>query len=104
MADDKRRFFHPYSGIVILGVDWLAFGADLPTGFTLVALVSVVAFVVTFAGVFKIQMRFGDATGPACLKAFIGAVAAGIPFPITGTIAGAAILALSGLPGLRRRL
>jgi hypothetical protein len=28
-----RTFYHPASGVVILGLDWLAFGTDLFTGF-----------------------------------------------------------------------
>ena len=50
----------------------------------------------------KARLR-GDAPRAAFLKAFAGALAAGVPFPVTGTIVGAAILALSGLPSLRRR-
>ena len=94
----EKHFFHPYSGAVILGVDWLAFGADLPTGFALVAFVSIAAFVVTFVAVSIIQRRDGDVPAKAYGKAFLGALAAGVPFPVTGTIVGAWILALSGLP------
>jgi hypothetical protein len=36
--------------------------------------------------------------GPALGKAFLGAFLVALPFPITGTLLGAAILALSGLP------
>jgi hypothetical protein len=96
-------FYHPSSGLVILGVDWLAFGLDLPTGFALVALVSLAAFVVTFIAVAKIQLRYGDSPKKAYLKAFLGAVAAGVPFPVTGTIVGTVILLMSGLSSLRKR-
>ena len=86
------------SGLVILGVDWLAFGIDLPTEFLFTPLVSLVAFGVTFWAVARIQAGDGDDPKRAYLKAFLGAVAAGVPFPVTGTIVGAAILLLSGLP------
>jgi hypothetical protein len=99
----KRSFFQPMSGAVILGVDWLAFGADFFSGFVALAVVAVAAFAITFWSVEKIQLQAGDAPRQARLKALIGATAAGVPFPITGTIVGAAILALSGLSRSLRR-
>jgi hypothetical protein len=79
-------------------VDWLAFGIDLPTGFLLTPLVCLVAFGVTLWAVARIQVRDGDDLRRAYFKAFLGAFAAGVPFPVTGTIVGTAILILSGLP------
>ncbi len=99
----KESFFHPLSGAIILGVDWLAFGLDLFSGFAGLAAVSVLAFGATYYGVYRVQTRQrGDSANAAHLKAFLGALAAGVPFPVTGTIVGAAILALSGLPSLSR--
>ena len=99
-----RTFFHPLSGVVILGIDWLAFGADFFSGFLMVAGVSVAAFALTFWAVYGIQERLhGDGPAKAAMKALIGAVAAGVPFPVTGTMVGAAILVLSGLPTLRKK-
>ncbi len=92
-------FFHPLSGLAILAVDWLAFGMDLPSGFLLVAVTAILAFVVTFAAVYWIQRKEStDSPSRAGTKALVGAIAAGIPFPITGTILGVGILLLSGLP------
>lgn len=102
----RRSFYHPLSGVVILGIDWLAFGMDLFSGFAALAAVSAVSFVVTFYVVLGIQRRLNeDKPGAAVAKALIGALAAGLPFPVTGTMVGAAIIALSGLPTLpwRRR-
>lgn len=102
----RRSFYHPLSGVVILGIDWLAFGMDLFSGFAALAAVSAVSFVVTFYVVLGIQRRLhDDKPGMAVFKALVGALAAGVPFPVTGTIVGAAIIALSGLPTLpwRRR-
>jgi len=99
-----KTYFHPLSGAVILGLDWLAFGLDLFSGFAAVAVVSTATFGVTYAAVSTIQRKLhGDDPKTAKKKALIGAAAAGVPFPITGTIVGAAILALSGLPRLGRR-
>jgi len=99
-----RTYYHPLSGMVILGLDWLAFGLDFFSGFTAVAVVSVATFGTTYAAVSVIQRKLhGDDAKTAKRKALLGATAAGVPFPITGTIVGAAIIALSGLPRLGRR-
>ena len=99
----KRSFYHPLSGLVILGVDWLAFGLEWPTGMMDSPVVSLLAFAVTFWAVRRIQLGDGDDARRAMWKAVIGAIAAGVPFPVTGTIVGAAILALSGLSRLKLR-
>jgi hypothetical protein len=94
-----RTFYHPASGVVILGLDWLAFGTDLLTGLLAVPAICVLAFLVTFPLLLAIQLKWTKDTFPAALgKAFLGAFLVGLPFPITGTLLGAAILALSGLP------
>jgi hypothetical protein len=94
-----RTFYHPASGVVILGLDWLAFGTDFFTGFIAVPLLCVLSFLVSFALIFTVQMKWTKDTAPTALgKSFLGAFLVGLPFPITGTILGAAILVLSGLP------
>ena len=98
-----RTFYHPASGVVILGLDWLAFGTDFLTGFLtgFLALpeMCVLVFLVSFALVLAIQVKWSKDQLPAAIgKSFLGAFLVGLPFPITGTILGAAILALSGLP------
>ena len=92
-------FYHPASGVVILALDWLLFGTDLMTGFLALPLVCVLGFLVSFPLVLAIQMKWTKDEFPAAFgKAFLGAFMVGLPFPITGTILGAAILVLSGLP------
>lgn len=101
MAEGRPSFYHPLSGALILAVDWLAFGLDLFSGFTALLLVALLAFGVTFYGVFAIQTKLrGEPPRLAGAKAFVAALAAGLPLPITGTVVGALILALSGLPRL----
>jgi len=98
-SSTTRTFFHPLSGLAILGIDLAAFGADAPTGFLLTPLTSIGAFVVTFFVVYHFQSNHNeDLPRSAALKALLGAIAAGVPFPIAGTFVGVAILALSGLP------
>jgi hypothetical protein len=92
-------FYHPASGVVILGLDWLLFGTDLATGFLALPAMCVVGFLATFPIVFAIQRRWSKDTVPHALgKAFLGAFLVGLPFPVTGTLLGAAILVMSGLP------
>jgi hypothetical protein len=94
-----RTFYHPASGVVILGLDWLAFGTDFFTGFLALPAICVLSFLVSFALIYVIQMKWTKDTIPVALgKSFLGAFLVGLPFPITGTLLGAAILALSGLP------
>ena len=94
-----RTFYHPASGVVILGLDWLVFGTDLMTGFLALPLLCILSFIVTFPVLYAIQTKWAkDTVGPALGKAFLGAFLVALPFPITGTMLGAAILALAGLP------
>jgi len=94
-----RTFYHPASGVIILGLDWLIFGSDLVTDFLALPLMCVVAFVLSFPLIFAVQRKWSmNEVGPALGKAFLGAFLVALPFPITGTLLGAAILALSGLP------
>jgi hypothetical protein len=94
-----RTFYHPASGVVVLALDWLVFGTDLVTGFLALPMMCVLAFAFSFMLILAIQRKWTNDTLSAALgKAFLGAFMVGLPFPITGTILGAAILALSGLP------
>jgi len=94
-----RTFYHPASGVVILALDWLAFGTDYLTFFLALPWICVLVFIASFPLILAIQLKWTKDTLPAALgKAFLGAFMVGLPFPITGTILGAAILVLSGLP------
>ncbi|SDU00128.1 hypothetical protein SAMN05444156_1365 [Verrucomicrobium sp. GAS474] len=101
-----ETFYHPASGAIILGIDLLAFGGEAATGFLDVLFVSVAAFAVTFVAVWQVEKRWGRGHGKgtaAFWKALLGAILAGIPLPITGTLFGTAILFLSGLHHLKLR-
>jgi hypothetical protein len=94
-----NTFYHPASGVVILAFDWLLFGSDLMTGFLALPAICVLGFLATFPIVLAIQRKWSHNNWPQALgKAFLGAFMVGLPFPVTGTLLGAAILALSGLP------
>jgi hypothetical protein len=94
-----NTFYHPASGVVILALDWLLFGSDLMTDFLALPVMCVLGFLATFPLVLLIQRGWGrNSWSGAIGKAFLGAFMVGLPFPVTGTLLGAAILALSGLP------
>ncbi len=94
-----NTFYHPASGVVILALDWLLFGSDLMTDFLALPAMCVLGFLATFPLVLIIQRAWSRNTWPGAIgKAFLGAFMVGLPFPVTGTLLGAAILALSGLP------
>ena len=100
-AAPGREFFHPLSGVAILGLDWLFFGLGWEFGPVSLALACAASFAACFAVVRRVQLRYGgDTPERARWKALLGAAAAGAPFAVGGTILGGAILALSGL---RRR-
>ena len=98
MTLERRSFFHPLSGAAILGVDWLCFGLEWELGPVSMVLMSLAAFAGTTLAVYRIQLeRHGDKPGVAKAKAVCAGLAAGVPFPVTGTLLGALILTLSGL-------
>lgn len=105
MSREPAPFYQRASGAAILIMDWLCFGLEWELGPVSLAAASVLAFVVTYAVVWKVQTRLGgDDARRAHAKAFLGALAAAVPFPVAGTVVGGTIVALSGLrlPGPRR--
>ena len=93
-----KTFYHPASGVVVLGIDSLFFVSEIFSGFLALPVMCVLAFMITFPLVFIIQKKWGrDTAGAAFGKAFVGAFLAGMPLPISGTLIGAAVLVMSGL-------
>lgn len=98
----RQSWLRPQSGLLILGVDWLFFGAEVLTLQLGVVVASAAAFTVTTTGVLWLQRRGGDALLRALPKALFAGIVAGIPTSIGGTALGAIVLVLSGLKRLRR--
>jgi hypothetical protein len=97
--ENLNSFYHPASGVVILGIDWFVFGTDVLTDMLALPIMCVLSFIISFALVLGIQLKWSKNTMPVAMgKAFIGAFLVAVPFPITGTLLGGAILVLSGLP------
>ena len=53
-----KTFYHPASGVAILGLDWLAFGTDFLTGFLALPEMCVLSFFASFALVLSIQVKW----------------------------------------------
>ena len=100
-----KRFMLPATGLLIMGLDWLLFSEEAATFGIAIPFTSVVGFLAGSIGTFHLQTKYGlDRQPAALLKALLAGVLVGIPFPLAGTLAGAWILASSGLAGLRWRL
>lgn len=100
--EPKRSFFHPASGLAILAIDWLFFGLEWEMGPVSLAMGCLGSFGLCYAVVKRIQTRWhGDEPRAAAAKALLGALAAGAPFCVGGTLLGGWILVLSGLKASR---
>ena len=94
----KFFLFHPYSGVLIIAMDWVFFGVEAGTLGLSIPVMSLLAFATTLLGVTTIQIKMAKDNLPIALaKGVLGGLVAGIPTPIAGTFIGALILALSGL-------
>ncbi|OGV45573.1 MAG: hypothetical protein A2017_12220 [Lentisphaerae bacterium GWF2_44_16] len=92
----RSLILHPFSGILILFLDYSFFGLELPV--ITIPLAILLSFILCFAGVFLIQRYIDEeSTGKSVAKAFFSAVITAIPTPVFGTIFGSIILAVSGL-------
>src|SRR6187455_3072995 len=100
-----KRFMLPATGLLIMGLDWLLFSEEAASLGLLIPLTSPVGFVAGAIGTYWLQTRHGkDSKLAAGLKGLFAGILVGIPFPLAGTMVGGAILASSGLAGLRWRL
>jgi hypothetical protein len=100
-----KRFMIPATGLLIMGLDWLLFSEEAASFGVLIPFTSLVGFVAGGIGTYLLQTRHGlDSKAAAALKGFLAGILVGLPFPLAGTLVGGAILASSGLAGLRWRL
>ena len=100
-----KRFMLPATGLLIMGLDWLLFSKEAASFGLLIPFTSLVGFLAGSIGTYFLQTRHGlDPRPVAWLKGLLAGVLVGIPFPLAGTMVGGAILATSGLAGLRWRL
>jgi len=103
----KGRWFrmHPLSGVAVLALDKVFFGAELATAGAALPLTVTLAFWTTFFSVWFIQRKVvGEDRRMCFLKALASGLIAGIPTSIAGTFLATWVLLSSGLHPLRRRL
>ncbi|NIA12602.1 MAG: phosphoribosylaminoimidazole carboxylase [Nitrospiraceae bacterium] len=99
----KRTFFHPSSGMAILGLDWLLFSGNVLTGGAATPLVCLLGFVAGIIATTACQRYAGRSSwGASLLKGVCAGIVVGVPFPIFGTFVGGGILAASGLSSLKK--
>lgn len=98
-----QSFLHPLSGLAILLIDNAFFIGEIASlGFSL-PVTCMLAFLSSLAGVGLIQRLLArDDWKPSIAKGVLGGLAAGVPFPIAGTLAGGIIMAVSGLKGWKQ--
>jgi hypothetical protein len=99
-----KRFMLPATGLLIMGLDWLLFSEEAASFGLLIPFTSMVGFLAGTIGTYHLQNRHGlDSKPVAALKGLLAGILVAIPFPLAGTMVGGAILATSGLAGLRWR-
>jgi len=100
-----KQFMLPATGLLIMGLDWLLFSEEAASFGLLIPFTSLVGFALGTYGTYHLQTRYAnDRRSVAWLKGLLAGVLVGVPFPLAGTIAGAWIMANSGLASLRWRL
>ena len=98
-----NSLLHPLSGLLILAIDYAAFGGEALTAGLGLPLTCLLSFALSAFGVFLVQYLLSDdPRGKAMVKAFIGGVVTGMPTPVSGTILGGVILGISGIGWLSR--
>ena len=95
----------PASGLLIMGLDWMFFSEEAATLGLALPFTITVGFLTGCLGTYHLQRKYsGDSKGVAALKSLLAGCLVGLPFPLAGTLAGAWIVANSGLATLRNHL
>jgi hypothetical protein len=95
----SETFYHPLSGLIILGIDFLGFGSEALSGFLDTPVICILSFIVALLSILFVQTKYRkDESGLAFGKALLGATLAGMPVFIGGGVFGLAVITMSGLP------
>lgn len=94
---------HPLSAFVTIVIDWLWFVVEAPATLSVVGLVALlpimlVSITMCFVSVLLVQ-RFvsRDDWGASIAKGVVMGIAAGVPYPVIGTILGSTLLGWAGI-------
>lgn len=89
---------HLWTGVTVLGLDWLLFSGTLVTFGSALPFVLPLGFLLTAGATYHIQKRLnGDSKGVSLIKALLCGAVVAVPLPIYGSLLGAAIASISGL-------
>jgi hypothetical protein len=104
-SPDGHNFrLHPLSGLLLITVDNLFWGAEALSLGLAIPVVVVLSFTVTLIAVTMVQRFLGrNGWGVSLTKALLCAILAGIPTSIMGTAFGGFILLASGLSNMNKK-
>jgi hypothetical protein len=95
----------PASGLLIMGLDWMFFSEEAATLGLALPFTIPVGFLTGCLGAYHLQRKYArDSKAVAGLKSLLAGFLVGLPFPLAGTLAGAWIVANSGLASIRNQL
>ena len=99
----RLALLHPWSGGLILGLDWLLFSGNVLTMGASTVLMVLAGFLGAGIGVTLCQ-RYAANDGwlKSLVKGVVAGAVVGVPFPIFGTFVGGVVLAVSGLDYLAK--
>lgn len=101
---------HPLSALVAIILDWLWFPGELAQSLSVVGLptlllTSLLLGLICLVVVVFVQIVLAhDSWDHAFVKGLVLGVAAGVPYPVVGTIVGVPLLAWAGIDGIRTLL
>ena len=100
-----QQMMLPATGLLIMGLDWLFFSEEAATFGLALPFTILTGFVAGSLGTYHLQRKYaGDSRPVAWLKSIAAGIVVGLPFPVAGTLAGAWIIANSGLASLKTQL
>jgi hypothetical protein len=100
-----QRFMLPATGLLMLGLDWFLFSGEAATLGLATPVSAVFGLLAGSIGAYHLQRRFGgDSHRASLMKGLLAGLFVGIPFPLAGSLAGAWVLATSGLAAVKSRV
>lgn len=100
-----QQIMLPATGMLIMGLDWLFFSEEAATFGLALPFTILTGFLTGGLGTYHLQRKYGgDTRGVALAKSIAAGIVVGLPFPLAGSLAGAWIIANSGMASLKHRL